>query len=80
LPVETGATMTSQLIALQEQARLANHANDSKFNARQKVCAEDPKLDARQRAENAEAGLNLSEQDRKRVQVALNALGHKILR
>jgi Putative peptidoglycan binding domain len=39
-----------------------------------------PKSDAeiRQQAERAEAGLNLSEQDRKRVQVALNSLGHEI--
>jgi hypothetical protein len=39
-----------------------------------------PKSDAeiRQKAERAEAGLNLSEQDRKRVQVALNSLGHEI--
>jgi chemotaxis protein histidine kinase CheA len=36
----------------------------------------DPEI--RQQAERAEAGLNLSEQDRKRVQVALNSLGHKI--
>ena len=32
----------------------------------------------RQQAENAEAGLNLSEQDRKRVQVALTVLGHQV--
>jgi hypothetical protein len=37
-----------------------------------------PDAKAREQAERAEAALNLSEQDRKRVQVALNSLGHKI--
>ena len=39
-----------------------------------------PRADAevREQAEKAEAGLKLTEQDRKRVQVALNALGHTI--
>jgi flagellar biosynthesis GTPase FlhF len=40
--------------------------------------AEETELDARQQAEKSEADLNLSEQDRKRVQVALNSLGHQI--
>jgi Putative peptidoglycan binding domain len=35
--------------------------------------------EVREQAERTEAGLKLSEQDRKRVQVALNSLGHEIL-
>ena len=62
---ETGYLDAPQLVALQEQARLAKAADETK-------------LDVRQQAERAEAGLNLSEQDRKRVQVALNSLGHEI--
>jgi peptidoglycan hydrolase-like protein with peptidoglycan-binding domain len=62
---ETGYLDAPQLVALQEQARLAKPADETKF-------------DARQQAEKAEAGLNLSEQDRKRVQIALNSLGHEI--
>jgi peptidoglycan hydrolase-like protein with peptidoglycan-binding domain len=62
---ETGYLDASQLAALYEQAALAKHADETK-------------LDARQQAEKVEAGLNLSEQDRKRVQVALNSLGHEI--
>ena len=37
-----------------------------------------PDAKARDKAEKAEVALKLSEQDRKRVQVALNSLGHKI--
>jgi peptidoglycan hydrolase-like protein with peptidoglycan-binding domain len=62
---ETGFLDESQLVALLEQATLAKRADETE-------------LDARQRAERAEAGLQLSEQDRKRVQVALNSLGHEI--
>jgi putative peptidoglycan binding protein len=40
--------------------------------------ARETELDARQQAERAESGLQLSEKDRKRVQVALNSLGHEI--
>jgi hypothetical protein len=45
-----------------------------------KATDEKPKSDAevREHAERAEVDLKLSEQDRKRVQVALNALGHSI--
>jgi peptidoglycan hydrolase-like protein with peptidoglycan-binding domain len=62
---ETGFLDASQLAALQEQATPAQRADEAK-------------LDARQQAERAEAGLNLSEQDRKRVQAALNSLGHEM--
>jgi peptidoglycan hydrolase-like protein with peptidoglycan-binding domain len=62
---ETGFLDASQLAALQEQATQAKPTDEAK-------------LDARQQAERAEAGLNLSEQDRKRVQVALNSLGHEM--
>jgi peptidoglycan hydrolase-like protein with peptidoglycan-binding domain len=62
---ETGYLDASQFAALQEQATRAKRT-------------EETKLDARQQAQRAEAGLSLSEQDRKRVQVALNSLGHKI--
>ena len=62
---ETGYLDAPQFVALQEQARLAKGADETK-------------PDTRQQAERAEAGLNLSEQDRKRVQVALNSLGHEI--
>ena len=45
-----------------------------------KAAEEKPRSDAevREQAEKAEAGLKLTEQDRKRIQVALNALGHTI--
>jgi len=62
---ETGFLDASQLAALQEQATPAKRADEAK-------------LDARQQAERAEAGLNLSELDRKRVQAALNSLGHEM--
>jgi len=61
----TGFLDKPQFVALREQATLANRANETK-------------LHAQQQAEKAEASLKLSEQDRKRVQVALNALGHPI--
>ncbi|HJQ57921.1 MAG TPA: peptidoglycan-binding protein [Vineibacter sp.] len=61
---ETGFLDESQLVALREQTTLANRA-------------EETKLHARQQAEKAESGLNLSELDRKRVQVSLTALGHE---
>ena len=62
---ETGFLEESQLVALLEQVTPANHARETE-------------LDARQQAERAESSLQLSEQDRKRVQVALNSLGHEI--
>jgi tetratricopeptide (TPR) repeat protein len=62
---ETGFLDASQLAALQEQATPAKRADEAK-------------LDARQQAERAEAGLNLSELDRKKVQAALNSLGHEM--
>jgi peptidoglycan hydrolase-like protein with peptidoglycan-binding domain len=62
---ETGFLDESQLVALHEQATLAKRADQAKPATREQ-------------AERAESGLNLSEQDRKRVQVALNSLGHEI--
>ena len=62
---ETGYLDASQLAALREQTTQAKRADEAK-------------LDARQQPESAEAALNLSEQDRKRVQVALNSLGHEM--
>jgi peptidoglycan hydrolase-like protein with peptidoglycan-binding domain len=62
---ETGFLDESQLVVLLGQATLARRA-------------EETELDARQQPEKSEADLNLSEQDRKRVQVALNSLGHQI--
>jgi peptidoglycan hydrolase-like protein with peptidoglycan-binding domain len=62
---ETGYLDASQFALLQEQATPAKRTDDAK-------------LDPRQQPEKAEAALNLSEQDRKRVQVALNALGHEM--
>ena len=47
-------------------------------SATQAKRADEANLDARQQPEWAEAALNLSEQDRKRVQVALNSLGHEM--
>jgi peptidoglycan hydrolase-like protein with peptidoglycan-binding domain len=61
----TGFLDKPQFVALREQATLANRADETK-------------LHAQQQAEKTEAGLKLSEQDRKSVQVALNALGHPI--
>jgi peptidoglycan hydrolase-like protein with peptidoglycan-binding domain len=62
---ETGFLDASQLATLQEQATPAKRPDEAE-------------LDARQQAERAEAALNLSELDRKRVQVALNSLGHEM--
>jgi peptidoglycan hydrolase-like protein with peptidoglycan-binding domain len=61
---ETGYLDASQLAALHEQATQAKRVDETK-------------VDPRQQVEREEAGLNLSEQDRKRVQVALNSLGHE---
>jgi len=58
----TGFLDKPQFVALREQATLANRADETILHAPQQ----------------AEAGLKLSEQDRKTVQVALNALGHPI--
>jgi len=62
---ETAFLDESQLAALREQATLA-------------IRADETRLHARQQAEKVESGLKLSEQDRRRVQVALYALSHKI--
>ncbi|SEP49567.1 Putative peptidoglycan binding domain-containing protein [Rhodospirillales bacterium URHD0017] len=62
---ETGFLDEHQLLALHEQAGSAKRADQTKATAVQQ-------------AEKQEAALNLSEQDRKKVQVALNALGHAI--
>jgi Putative peptidoglycan binding domain len=68
--------------AVQEAAR-RQAAEDARLEAEEavrKATEGKPKSDAevRQQAERAEADLNLYEQDRKRVQVALNSLGHEI--
>lgn len=60
---ETGFLDEPQLLALHEQATPIKRADQTK--------APTP-----QQPEKAEAALNLSEQDRKKVQIALNALGH----
>ena len=60
---ETGFLDNSQLLALHEQAAQARRVDQAKPAAA---------------PEKAEAGLNLSEQDRKKVQMALNSLGHPI--
>ena len=59
---ETGFLDSTQLAALTTQA----------------TPAPDPAEQARRDAQQAEAALNLSEQDRKRVQTALTALGHEV--
>ena len=59
---ETGFLDRPQLAALTAQA----------------TPAPDPAEQARHDAQQAEAALNLSEQDRKRVQTALTALGHEV--
>jgi peptidoglycan hydrolase-like protein with peptidoglycan-binding domain len=61
---ETGFVNDSQLLALHEQAALPRRADQAKPVAQQ--------------PEKVEAALNLSEQDRKKVQVALSSLGHPI--
>jgi peptidoglycan hydrolase-like protein with peptidoglycan-binding domain len=60
---ETGFLDNSQLLALHEQAAQARRVDQAKPAAA---------------PEKAEAGLNLSEQDRKKVQMALNSLGHSM--
>jgi peptidoglycan hydrolase-like protein with peptidoglycan-binding domain len=66
---ETGYLSAAQWRALQQQAA----------PALAKLDAEQPKADIdRRQAEAEEAGLGLSEHDRKRVQVALSSLGHEI--
>jgi peptidoglycan hydrolase-like protein with peptidoglycan-binding domain len=61
---ETGFLNESQLLALHEQAAPTKRGDQAKPVAQQ--------------PEKVEAALNLSEQDRKKVQVALNSLGHPI--
>jgi len=60
----TGFLNVSQVLALHEQATQTQRSVQTKSTV--------------QHAEKAEAGLNLSEQDRKRMQVALTSLGHAI--
>jgi peptidoglycan hydrolase-like protein with peptidoglycan-binding domain len=61
---ETGFLNESQLLALHEQAAPTKRGDQAKPVAQQ--------------PEKVEAALNLSEQDRKKVQVALNSLGHPL--
>lgn len=67
---ETGYLDAPQLAALQAQATQAKRADEKR--------GDEAKLDTPQQPEKAEAALNLSEQDRKKVQVALNSLGHEM--
>jgi len=68
--------------AAQEAAKrqVIEDARRKAEEAARKAAEGKPKSDAegRVQAERTEASLNLSEQDRKRVQVALNSLGHEI--
>jgi len=74
--------MAEARAATQEAAK-RQAAEDGRLKpeeAARKAAEGKPKSDAevRTQAERAEARLKLSDQDRKRVQVALNSLGHKI--
>ncbi|MCW5744615.1 MAG: peptidoglycan-binding protein [Alphaproteobacteria bacterium] len=71
---ETGFLDAAQLAALDQQVTQAKRAEEEKRLEAEKRKAE---LDPR-RAEAAEAALNLGEDDRKRVQVALSSLGHVV--
>ena len=69
--------------AATQEAAKRQAAEDGRLKAEEaarKATEGKPKLDAevRKQAKRAEADLKLSEQDRKRVQVSLKALGHKI--
>jgi len=71
--------------AAMEAARLAAEAEARSAQATQNAAAQDAvrrteaaATTARQQAEKAEAALNLSDADRKRVQAALTALGHAV--
>jgi hypothetical protein len=73
----------AQARAAAQEAAKRQAAEDARLKAEEaarKAAEGKPKSDAevREQAEMAEAGLKLSEQDRKRVQVALNSLGHEI--
>jgi peptidoglycan hydrolase-like protein with peptidoglycan-binding domain len=73
----------AQARAAAQEAAKRQAAEDARLKAEEaarKAAEGKPKSDAevREQAERAEAGLKLSEQDRKRVQVALNSLGHEI--
>jgi chemotaxis protein histidine kinase CheA len=73
----------AQARAAAQEAAKRQVVEDARLKAEEaarKAAEGKPKSDAegRVQAERAEAYLNLSEQDRKRVQVALNSLGYKI--
>jgi Putative peptidoglycan binding domain len=73
----------TQARAAAQEAAKRQAAEDARLKAEEasrKVAEGKPKPDAkaREKAERAEAALKLSEPDRKRVQVALNSLGHPI--
>ena len=76
IAAEAAARKVAEDIRLtgEEGARKAAALPDPAAQAKR---ADEMKLDPRQQAERAEAGLNLSEQDRKGVQVALNSLGYE---
>jgi peptidoglycan hydrolase-like protein with peptidoglycan-binding domain len=73
----------AQARAAAQEAAKRQAAEDARLKAEEaarKAAEGKPKSDAevREQAESAEADLNLSEQDRKKVQVSLTALGHEI--
>src|SRR5712664_650363 len=73
----------AQARAAAQEAAKRQAAEDARLKAEEaarKAAEGKPKSDAevREQAERAEADLNLSEQDRKKVQVSLAALGHEI--
>ena len=77
------AEAEAQARAAAQEAAKRQAAEDARLKAEQaarKAAEGKPKSDAEVRgpAERADAGLKLSEQDRKRVQVALNSLGYEI--
>jgi hypothetical protein len=77
------ARETAQALVAAEEAARRQTADDSRLKAMQSAQNETeakPRSDAeaRAQAEKAEAGLKLSEQDRKEVQRALNVLGHSM--
>ena len=73
----------AQARAAAQEATKRQAAEDARVKAEEaarNAAEAKPKSDAevKEQAEKAEAGLKLSEQDRKRVQVALNSLGHEM--
>jgi peptidoglycan hydrolase-like protein with peptidoglycan-binding domain len=72
---ETGFLDGTELAALYQQAGVTKRPEEQ---PKPDVRPQADKPENVESAQKAEAGLHLSEDDRKRVQVALNALGHEI--